>query len=374
MRHLEDTRWGRVARGQAQGFGERVAAGGLWALSVLYGAGLKLHHAGYRLGLARRTRVPALVIGVGNLTVGGTGKTTAAIAIARWLMDQGRSVAVLSRGYGGAAERGAAVVSEGSGPLLGPEEVGDEPFMIARALPGACVLVGKDRRRTGRRAVEDFGADALVLDDAFQYQRLVKDVEIALVDALAPFGYDFLVPRGLLREPPSQLARAGAVWLSHSDLVRDDDLRAVERRIGRHAPSARVWRARHAAVRLRRLDAEGEWEPEGLRGRRVLALSSVGNPAAFERTLEKEGAVLVGRVRFPDHHRYGEDELRGLLEREGGPAEWVVTTEKDAVRIPAGALAGPSYVLEVELAAGERAAPLSEELTCLLEAASEPTR
>jgi tetraacyldisaccharide 4'-kinase len=373
VRHLDDTRWARVARGAGRGLGDHLAAGGLRFLSLLYGAALRLHHAGYRLGLARRTRLPALTVGIGNLTVGGTGKTTAAIATARWLARRGHAVAVLSRGYGGAAEKTPAVVSKGLGPVIGPDQAGDEPYLIARALPGVFVLAGADRRRTGRLAVDDLGADALVLDDAFQYQRLVKDLEIVLVDALAPFGYDFLVPRGLLREPPDQLARAGAVWLTHTDLVRDRDLRAVDERVRQLAPAARIWWARHAALRLRRLDAEGEWEPEALGGRRVFALSSIGSPAAFERTLEKHGAVLVGRARFPDHHRFSQRDLRGLLHAGAEAAEWLVTTEKDAVRLPAQALARPTWALEVELAPHESAPPLSEELTCLLEGTGETT-
>ena len=373
--------WERLARGESGGLGGRLASVGLWGLSALYGGALQVHHAGYRLGLARRTRLPALVISIGNLTVGGTGKTTATIGVARWLTARGKRVAILSRGYRGSGERGTAVVSEGDGPLVDMRAAGDEPYMMARALPGVSVLVGKDRRRTGRRAVEDLGAEVLVLDDGFQYQRLEKDIEIVLVDALAPFGYDFLVPRGLLREPPRHLARADAVWVTHSDLVCERDLEAVRARVKELAPGARVWEARHAPIRLRSLAGEErELAPEELRGRRVLALSSVGNPAAFERTLEQMGAVLVGRARFPDHHGYTEGDLLGLTEGDGAAAEWVVTTEKDAVRLPvrlsvrlpmrlpAGEIGRAVWVLEVELAGRNGGVGMAEELAWLLEA------
>ncbi len=365
------TTWERLARGESRNLSDRLASAGLWGISVLYGGALRLHHLGYRIGLARRTRLPALVISIGNLTVGGTGKTTATMAVARWLTGRGKRTAILSRGYRGSGETGMAVVSEGAGPAIDVRQSGDEPYMMAQALPGMSVLVGKDRRRTGRRAVDELGAQALVLDDGFQYQRLEKDIEIVLVDALLPFGYDFLVPRGLLREPPRHLARADAIWLTHSDLLRDRDLQALRARVKELAPEARLWEARHAPLRLRELTGDGgERAPEELRGRSVLALSSVGNPLAFERTLERIGAVLVGRARFPDHHGYRPGELRGLTEGEAAAAEWIVTTEKDAVRLPAGDIDRPVWVLEVELAERAGMPGLSEELSWLLEARS----
>jgi tetraacyldisaccharide 4'-kinase len=296
------------------------------------------------------------------------------MAVSRWLSERGKRVAVLSRGYRGSGESQTVVVSEGLGPLVGADVAGDEPYLMARSLPDVSVLVGKDRRRTGQRAVERLGANVLVLDDGFQYQRLAKDIEIALVDALAPFGYDSLVPRGLLREPPRSLARADAVWITHSDLVREGDLRAIRARIGDCAPGARICETRHLPVRLRglgerRLRADGDELPlQAVRGRRVLALSSIGNPAGFERTLEQIGAVLVAQARFPDHHAYRADEIRDLVATGARGAEMIVTTEKDAVRFPADCLDAPIWVLEVELAERAGAPLLSEELDWLLAA------
>jgi len=361
-----ETRWMRLVRGETRDVWERLATAGLWAASVGYGAALRLHHAGYRLGLARRTRLGAKVISIGNLTLGGTGKTTATISVARWLCDKGVRVGVLSRGYRGGGESRGLVVSEGFGPLVEAGQAGDEAFMMARALPGAFVLVGKDRRRTGRRAVEEFGVEVLVLDDGFQYQRLKKDVEVVLVDALAPFGYDFLVPRGLLREPARHLARADAVWLTHCDLVRRRDLEGILARVRRLAPEARVWEAAHRPVRLKRLGSAEERGMEALRERRVCALSSLGNPGSFERTLGRMGAVVVEKARFPDHHEYRPEELAGLLEGKARSVDWVVTTEKDAVRLPEVEVGRPMWALEVELAGWGGAATLGEELDSLL--------
>jgi tetraacyldisaccharide 4'-kinase len=365
MKATENSMWMRIVRGEARAPREWLAAAGLRALSVGYGLALRLHLAGYRLGVARRTRFPVPVVSIGNLTLGGTGKTTASLAVARWLSEQGRRVAYLSRGYRGAGERKTLIVSEGFGPLLPADIAGDEPYMVARALPEVFVLVGRDRRRTGALALEKLGAEAIVLDDGFQYQRLARDLDIVLVDALLPFGYDLLVPRGLLREPPSHLARAGAVWITHSDLVRKADLAVTRERIRRLAPGARLWEAVHQPVRLRSLIVDDEVELEALSGRKICALSSLGNPLAFERSLERLGAEITARVRFPDHHSYRADELRADLAELNG-AEWIITTEKDAVRMPAGDLNRPSWALGVELAGRPDGPALSEELECLL--------
>ena len=362
------TRWEKVIAGGGEGALDRLMLSGMGALSVAYGGALRLHLGAYRLGLARRLRLPALVISIGNITVGGTGKTTATIAVARWLSDRGKRVAVLSRGYRGSSERKAMVVSEGVGPLVSAQVAGDEPYLLARTLPGVSVLVGRDRRQTGRLAVERLGAEVVLLDDGFQYQRLAKDVEIVLVDALSPFGYDSLVPRGLLREPPANLARADAVWITHSDLVRESDLLAIRERILGYAPGARLRETRHAPVRLQRLTGGDELPPEAVRGQRVTALSGIGNPAAFQRTLEQIGAVLTEHVRFPDHHPYQAAEIRELIASRAANAEMIVTTPKDAVRIPADCLDNRVWVLEVELAERPGGPPLSKEAEWLLTA------
>ncbi len=368
MTPLRESTWERIVRGEAHTAAERAAAAALWAASVGYGAAVKLHLAGYRIGLARRTRLPLPVISIGNLTVGGTGKTTAAISVATCLSERRQRVAVLSRGYGRSGRDKCVVVSQGFGPLVPWQQAGDEPFLLARALPGVFVLAGKDRRLTGRRAIADFRADTIVLDDGFQYQRLHKDIEIVLVDALAPFGYDYLVPRGLLREPARHLARADAIWITHCDLVRDSDVQNLRQHIERLAQTVRVWQSMHAPARLRRLDADEEADPEALQGRRVCALSAVGNPLAFERTLERLGAVLEGRARFPDHHPYQPEDLWQVAREQAASADWIVTTEKDAVRLLATEAAKPTWALQVQLAGWCETRSLPEELDCLLNA------
>lgn len=365
MSERTDT-WQRLVRGEILSPRDRALAAGLRALSVGYGLALRVHLGGYRWGVARRTHLPALVISLGNLTVGGTGKTTSCLAVADCLRQQGRKVAILSRGYRGKGEQGARLVSRGAGPEVEASAAGDEPYLLAQSLPEVPVLVGRDRRKTGRKALTELGVDTLILDDGFQYQRLARDLDIVLVDALLPFGYDHLVPRGLLREPVSHLARADAVWLTHTDLVRQEDLEGIRGRVSQVAPQARLWETRHEPLRLRSLTSESCHAPEALHGLRVCALSSLGNPAAFERALERLGAEVVP-ARFPDHHRYTPEEVREVSRREDG-SEWIVTTAKDAVRLPREALEKPTWVLEIALAPQPGEASLREELECLLRA------
>lgn len=362
MTGAADGSWLRIVRGEGRGAADRLAAAGLRALSLGYNAALHTHLAGYQFGLARRTRLPARVVSIGNLTVGGTGKTTSCLAVASWLRAQGRRVAVLSRGYRGSAEGAALIVSKGEGPLAEVDAAGDEPYLMAQSLPGVCVLVGRDRRRTGAMAVESLGADTIVLDDGFQYQRLARDVDIVLVDALAPFGYDALIPRGLLREPVCHLARADAIWLTHCDLVEPEVRAAIRARVRRAAPEARTWETVHAPVGLHRLGSEERLAPAALRGRKVCSLSSLGNPAAFEASLRALGAELAATVRFPDHHRYSPEEIREVCRADG---EWIVTTRKDTARLPQEALTKPAWVLEIALAAAPGAATAPEEFGCL---------
>jgi tetraacyldisaccharide 4'-kinase len=323
-----------------------VLAGGLSALSWLYRGGLEANLLGYRLGLLKRTRLGAFVISVGNLTSGGTGKTSATQLIARALMQAEVRVAVLSRGHGG---RSAGVVSDGARVLMTAQESGDEPLLTARALPGVPVLVGKDRRVTGAQAIRDFGAQALVLDDGFQYWRLVKDSEIVLVDALNPFGNGRVLPRGLLREPLGHIRRCHAVWITHADLADRGAVEALRERLRRLHPQATLAEARHRPTAIRELGGDAPIPLDRLRGLRVTALSSIGNPAAFEMTLERLGA-LVAPLRFPDHHAYAPRDLEQVFARACSSTDAILTTEKDAIRLPAVSGPLPIWILRVEMA------------------------
>jgi len=326
-------------------------------LSGLYWLGLKVSRFMYALGLARVTRLPARVIATGNLTTGGTGKTSAAALLAKSALAQGKRPAILSRGYARRGGHAIAVVSDGQREPADPMVAGDEPSLLARKVKGAAVIVGTDRRQTGRHAIETAGANLLVLDDGFQYWRLAKDTEIVLIDALAPFGTGLLLPAGILREPLSHLRRADQIWLTHSDLVSDERATAIRDRLRQFFPGP-IIETIHRPVALRSLDGSEIGDINGLEGALVAALSGIGNPLAFEKTLEKLGARVLP-LRFPDHHRYSPRDCVAIQRFAQRRDVTIVTTEKDAVRLPTRAFAAPVWVLEVEMAARHPGADLT---------------
>jgi tetraacyldisaccharide 4'-kinase len=317
--------------------------------SLLYWVGLKINRLAYDLGLLRTTRLTAPVISVGNLTAGGTGKTSAAAALAAATIARGKRPAILSRGYGRQRGRGCAVVSDGARVLADHLTAGDEPVLLASSVPGAAVLVGKDRRESGRRAIEDLHADVLILDDGFQYWRLEKDREIVLIDALAPFGTGLLFPAGILREPLSHLRRADEVWLTHTDLAGADRVNSVRARLQR-CFNGPIMDTIHAPVELRPLDRAEPMSLAELQGKRVVAMSGIGNPLAFELTLRRLGAQVLP-VRFPDHHHYSPADRRAVERFAQRRQAIIITTEKDAVRLGAGAFSAPAWALRVRLIA-----------------------
>jgi tetraacyldisaccharide 4'-kinase len=310
----------------AAGGGAALLSAGLAPLGALYGLGWRVREA-----LPRRpARLPACVISVRNLTVGGTGKTPVAGEAARVLHAAGIPVALLSRGYGRRDENALVIVSDGRGVLADPAEAGDEPAMLARQLSGVPVIACADRARAGRIAVERFGAAALVLDDAFQNRRVVKDLEIVTVDGRSPFGNGRMLPAGSLRMPKTALGRAD--WVILTKLGPEDDAGRVRETLGALAPRAGLLEARTAAVELRDLGTGKSLPPGDLRGRRVAVLCALAEPLAFTRLLEAEGMEVVDRFCFPDHHAYASEDLARARGRAAG-VDALVTTEKDAVKI-----------------------------------------
>jgi len=333
----------------------------------------------YKKRILRDHPLGCLVVVVGNLTVGGTGKTPVVEKFARALQDRGRKVAILTRGYKSKAppfwkkawygithtdEPPPRIVSDGRNVLLDSEEAGDEPYMLARNLPGVVVLVDKNRVKSGAYAIKKYGCDTLVLDDGFQYLALKGRLNLLLIDKTNPFGNGHMLPRGILREPVKHLKRANYIFLTKSNGRRDTELEAL---IARHKPDADIIECEHRPQYLQRLDAKpgaaaGREPLEWLRGKRVFAFSGIATPESFEKFLRDLGALLVGRERFLDHYRYTPedlDELYDAAERER--AECLVTTEKDAVRIsdPGGSPL-PIYYLRLEIGIIRGAADFDE--------------
>jgi tetraacyldisaccharide 4'-kinase len=321
---------------------------------LLFRAGAALRGALYGAGILRAERAGAPVISIGNLAVGGAGKTPAAIAVARRLAARGRRVAVLSRGYG-ATRSDARVVSDGAAVRLGAAEGGDEPVLVARRLPGTAVLCGPRRAALARVAVGDLGADALLLDDGFQHRALARDLDVVVLDAAAPFGNGHLLPAGPNREPRRALRRAGLVWLSRVDQADPAALPAL-RALARDATGVDPVESRHAPVDVVDGALVRGFGAGALRGRRVLLLAGVARPGGFRRTLEGLGALVAAERVFPDHHRFSPGELDEVLRAaDAGRCELVVTTEKDAVRLAPEFAADPrirAVRIEAELVRG----------------------
>ncbi len=288
--------------------------GAFRAASAGYGFAVRRRNAYYdRPEVPQRVRVP--VISVGNITVGGTGKTPMVMELVRRLQQRGARPAVVARGYGGR------------------DGINDEQRMVQERCPGV-IYVGNADRVAGARRAAELGADVIVLDDGFQHRRLARDLDIVLVDATCPFGYGHLLPRGLLREPVAALGRAGAVVLTRCDQVTPAETARIEECVRQAAAEAALLRCRHRVTSIRALD--GRAAMESIAGRRVVLAAGIANPAAFEATMASLGAVVVGRRWWPDHHRYTAKDVRALFDSRRFPAhDAVLTTQKDAVKLAA---------------------------------------
>ncbi len=320
----------------------------LLGLSRIYLTIVQGRLALYRHRFFRPRTCGCLVISVGNLSVGGTGKTPVVEMLARALQAGGRRVAILSRGYKSVprplpvriwnkifkkqALFVPRVVSDGQSLLLDSRTAGDEPFMLANNLRGVVVLVDRDRLKSGLYAVRHFGVDTLLLDDGFQYVRMKRGIEVALVDRQAPFGNEFLLPRGTLREPPGNLRRATHIFITKCTGSSNDDL--IER-IRLYNRTADIIECAHRPMHLRDL-ITGEIKPlEFLKDLRVGSLCGIAMPESFESALRKLGAKIEIARSYTDHHRYTGKEIESFMRRcarRDIPA--IITTEKDAVRIP----------------------------------------
>lgn len=299
-------------------------------MAVVYGGVVRLRNWLYNRGVLRSVGLRARVISVGNVTVGGTGKTPLVEMLARFLRDEGRRVAVLSRGYG-RKEKGIVVVSDGKEIRVNAEAAGDEPMLLARRLKGIPVLVGRDRAVTGRIAVESFGCNVLLLDDAFQHRRVKRDLDFVSIDSTNLWGNGRLLPAGPLRESLGALARADVVLFARCDA--SSDVEEAVKRVQRYK-RAKILFAWHRPLEwVSALDG-GEHSLDLLKGKRVVGFAGIGNPEAFRSTLRATGVDLVRLIKFKDHHWYN----RGDFERIAGfvdasEAEAIVTTEKDSVRL-----------------------------------------
>ena len=300
----------------------------LYLLSLPYGGAVRIRSLLYSLGLFHAKRLPCPVISVGNITVGGTGKTPLVITLAKGLMDRGIPAAILSRGYKG---RGSseAFVSDGQAVLLSPEESGDEPFQMANALRGIPILIGKDRFANGKLVLQRFGIRGIILDDGYQHLQLHRDLNILLIDSQVGFGDRHLLPRGILREPLNQLCRAHFFLLTK---VEDpESCQPLERMLKEIHRSSPIFHSHYEPRGL--VNLKGEWvDLTSLKGKRAMALSGIVNPEYFTLLLKKCGMEIVRQMIFPDHYLYSARDLISI-EEKSREVDWIVTTEKDMVKL-----------------------------------------
>src|SRR5213596_1705435 len=335
----------------------------LYALSFIYERLVQLRLFLYRHRILREHTLGCLVISIGNLTVGGTGKTPIVEKFARALRAGGRRVAILSRGYKSVPRNrnwlsrfrigdsdSPRIVSDGKSLLLDSLTAGDEPYMLAHNLKNVAVLVDKDRVKSGLFAIEKMNADTLLLDDGLQYLHLKHRLDIVLVDRQAPFGNEFLLPRGTLREAPRNLRRASYIFITKSTGESND---VLVKRIRRYNRTAEIIECAHKPLYLQNVFTGEKVPLERLRDIFIGSISAIAAPESFEAALEKLGAHVDLAMRYIDHHYYSEAELISFIKRcVRRDLEMIVTTEKDSVRmprLPEGEVKVPIFFLRVEI-------------------------
>lgn len=304
----------------------------LWPLvplSWFYGLAIAIRHQAVRMGVLETAKSPVPVISIGNLTTGGTGKTPIVIEVARGLIQAGKTVVILSRGYGAAEPVAYA-------RALDPKH-GDEAYLIQAQVPEAIVIVGRDRVHTLNRALEDYRPDFVLLDDGFQYLRLQRHLNILLIDGSLLFGNKHLLPAGPLREPLSALSRADLILVTKQ--VDQAAMQAVESWVAAHCkkPRPTVLPVPFQASGLKPLQfTQNRMLLESLKGRSIVAFSGIAQPERFEQDLKQLGAQLIKHFRFSDHHVYTADDIARLIavmenNREKQPL--LITTEKDLIKV-----------------------------------------
>jgi tetraacyldisaccharide 4'-kinase len=327
----DDSRYLRLISGRSRGVGASAGRAGLRALETVYKAIIASRNAWYdRWAIPTWLDIP--VISLGNLTVGGTGKTPMALWLCERLIARGLKPAVLSRGYR-ASQEGMA----------------DEMLVVARRCAEAVAVANPDRVAAGEMAIREYGAQVAILDDGFQHRRIGRELDIVLIDATRPYGYGHVLPRGLLREPVSSLRRADAVVLTRIDQCPPADLKALESEAARLAPALPVLRATHRPAGL--VDLRGQ-PVETPPGERLGCFAGIARPQSFQYTLREFGLDCVSVMWWPDHHPYSvEDGDRILAWARSERLDGLITTEKDAVKLAGLGLDWPVpvAVLRIEL-------------------------
>lgn len=350
----------QLVHNEKRGVTAVILLGLLRFMSFIYGLGVAAKLGLYKYGILKQHKLACRVISLGNITVGGTGKTPTAQRLAAIIRDMGYRVVILNRGYRASWRGQVGLVSDGRRIFMSVNEAGDEAYLLAKNLPGVAVVIGKNRTITGDYAVENLKAEVIIMDDGYQHWQLARDLDIVLVDTLNMFGNSFLLPRGTLREPLKNLNRADAFLLTKVDQSTDDARDVIRDTLARYNSKALVVESIHSPRCFIEIE---DWYKgvrpetvalEAIRNRRVLAFSAIGNPSSFEQTITDIGVELVDAVRYTDHHDYTMAEMQCVMQKAVDKKAYaLVTTEKDAVKIPSEFIHSerplPVYVLGIEV-------------------------
>ncbi len=309
-----------IANNQLKGFSVSIAKGFLWILSYLYFGVLTLRAFLYQAGVLHHYRLGRPVISVGNITLGGTGKTPLVIWVARELQKRNLKPVILTRGY--MDKRGKS-----------SDEQSDEARLMAKSLGDVPVLVGPNRVRNAKNFLKSGQADVFILDDGFQHWPLARDLDIVTLDATDPWGNGHLIPRGILREPLRSLSRAGAIVLTKTDL-KGALVDEIMSRLGSVCPNAMIVESIHDPMGLTDLRCEESRDLSVIKGKKVCAFCSLGDPQSLRKTLINLGADVLENIAFMDHHCYNRDDIARIVQRcRDNSLSTLVTTEKDAVKL-----------------------------------------
>ncbi|MBU0754874.1 MAG: tetraacyldisaccharide 4'-kinase [Planctomycetes bacterium] len=308
----------------------------LHTLSFLYGGLIRLRNLLYHVGLLKRHSPGIPVVSIGNITVGGTGKTPLVILLARAALKKGFRPGVVARGY--------------KGDTRGDRLLNDEGLLLLEKVPGLALDQDPDRLSAAKRLIKDRNVNLILMDDGFQHRKLNRDLDLVVLDALQPFGFGRVLPAGLLREPLSGLRRAHAFVLTRCDLATPERLNDIETILNRLAPGKPIFRTEHTPSRLRRIDDTCTGKPDDLKSEKIFLFSGIAHPRAFEETLVTLGAQVVGKAIYPDHYHYQRQDLQEIARKAAGClAARVVTTSKDAVKAASLPGAESFWVLDIDL-------------------------
>lgn len=324
-----------IISGARKGFFATLSRAILAGLEVIYSAVISLRNWTFEQQIIKSNQLPIPVISVGNLTAGGTGKTPIVLFLAEWLFSMGHRPAIVMRGYGAKVDLSKShLVSDGSGHQLSISEAGDEATQLVKKMPGLPVWIGANRFTSGLEAIKKNKADVILMDDGFQHRKLFRDVDIVVIDALQPWGYCHVLPRGLLREKVTGLQRADIAVITRSDLLPEVELNRLKAKIQKHSPEIPIFETAHEPRKVIDLSGQDVISLSECQGKKVHLFCGLGNPQGFFQTARNAGFSVTGQTAFPDHHSYEENEIQSLCDQardEGAIA--LLTTEKDGVKL-----------------------------------------